>query len=276
MNPSVEKYGRTYHAITSSTYTLPRDAEERKRLSLQHTVLKDVFKGNILPIITSSLPKDAKILDIGCGSCDWCVEVANSYSDAQVQGVDMSDLFPKDGPKNAKFDVYNVLNGLPYEDNTFDLVQMRLLILAWRTEEWHFMLKEIHRVLKPGGYVQLIESRFTTIVDNPTVELLNNTMRTMMKERGLESCIVEKLNNWIPDHGFQLEERQKQDLDFSDRDDSVAQTMVYCWIDVMKAMKPYMENYLIEHDIDQLLDQYSQECGLTNFFQFYAFVGKKL
>jgi ubiquinone/menaquinone biosynthesis C-methylase UbiE len=64
-------------------------------------------------------------------------------------------------PKNVRFDLLNVLNGLPYEDNSFDMIHMRLMIVALRANEWEQVLTEIRRVLKPGGLLQLVESDFT-------------------------------------------------------------------------------------------------------------------
>lgn len=66
----------------------------------------------------------------------------------------MSDIFPNNiRPVNVQFEVGNVLDGLSFPDNTFDIVNLRLFILAFRTEEWAKVLKEIQRVLKPGGYI---------------------------------------------------------------------------------------------------------------------------
>lgn len=88
--------------------------------------------------------------------------MAIDYPEYNIIGADMSDMFPTTiRPENVKFELYNVLNGLPYPDDTFDFVHMRLMIIAFRENEWPFVLKEIYRVLKPGGLVQLMESDFT-------------------------------------------------------------------------------------------------------------------
>lgn len=88
--------------------------------------------------------------------------MAIEHPDAHVTGLDMADMFPTTiRPENVTFQQHNLLDGLPYDDNTFDFVHMRQLIVALRASEWPAILVEIRRVLKPGGLVQLMESDFT-------------------------------------------------------------------------------------------------------------------
>lgn len=88
--------------------------------------------------------------------------MAIDHPQYHITGLDMADMFPTAiRPENVKFDLHNIVNGLPYPDNTFDYVNMRLLIVSLKTTEWPMVIAEIFRVLKPGGLVQLVESDFT-------------------------------------------------------------------------------------------------------------------
>lgn len=88
--------------------------------------------------------------------------MATEHPNAHVTGLDMSDMFPTAiRPENVTFQLANILDGLPYEDNTFDFVHMRQLVVALRSNEWLTVIQEIYRVLKPGGLIQLVESDFT-------------------------------------------------------------------------------------------------------------------
>lgn len=80
------------------------------------------------------------------------------YPDCQYEGCDMVEVTNSNVvPIQVKYSFGNVLEGLNYPDNTFDFVHMRLFILALREIEWPIAIKEILRVTKPGGMIQLIE-----------------------------------------------------------------------------------------------------------------------
>lgn len=110
---------------------------------------EEAFENNTIPF-----EDGAKILDLGCGPGTWVMDVATEFPSSEFIGVDMCDIFPNNiRPANVTFQIGNVLEGLAFEDNTFDMVNLRMFILAFKTEEWAPVLKEIKRVLKPGGFI---------------------------------------------------------------------------------------------------------------------------
>lgn len=87
--------------------------------------------------------------------------MAVNYPEHQFTGVDLSDMFPTTiRPENAQFELINVLGGLPFPDNSFDFVNMRFMMTAFCTTEWPMIIKEIYRVLKTDGVVELMENVF--------------------------------------------------------------------------------------------------------------------
>lgn len=79
-------------------------------------------------------------------------DMATEYPNSEFVGIDMCDVFPTNiRPANVTFQVSNVLEGLPFEDNSFDMVNFSLFILALKKDQWLPLMKEIHRILKPGG-----------------------------------------------------------------------------------------------------------------------------
>jgi SAM-dependent methyltransferase len=76
----------------------------------------------------------------------------------------MSDIFPNNiRPGNVTFKIGNVLDGLDFEDDTFDMVNACLFVLAFKSDEWIFVLQEIKRVLKPGGFISSKEAGMLVI-----------------------------------------------------------------------------------------------------------------
>lgn len=86
-------------------------------------------------------------------------DMITDYPNCRYEGCDMVDVVSqKPMPKQFTFNIGNVLDGLPYPDNTFDLVHLRLFTLALQCDEWPGVIKELLRVTKPGGLVQIMEA----------------------------------------------------------------------------------------------------------------------
>jgi len=98
-----------------------------------------------------------QILDIGCGTGIWAIEVADKFPGSQVYGIDISPVQPLYLPDNCHFHLENVLQGLSFHDEKFDLIQSRCLGASWPDRRWPGYVQEIYRMTKPGGWVQLLE-----------------------------------------------------------------------------------------------------------------------
>lgn len=71
----------------------------------------------------------------------------------------------------------NILKGLSYPDNEFDYVHMRMMIYYFSPEELSQLLTEISRVLKPGGYYEIVDTSYTIRHAGPISNKVVNTDR---------------------------------------------------------------------------------------------------
>jgi ubiquinone/menaquinone biosynthesis C-methylase UbiE len=89
------------------------------------------------------------------------MQCAEEFPWSNFTGVDSSPIFPQvtDIKKiNVTFLQSNVLDKLHFNDSTFDFVHMRCLTLVFTEKEWKDqVLKELVRVCKPEGWVELVE-----------------------------------------------------------------------------------------------------------------------
>lgn len=58
-------------------------------------------------------------------------------------------------PKNCHVRVATAPEGLPFADNSFDFVVQHDMAIRYTRKQWDDALKELVRVTKPGGYLEL-------------------------------------------------------------------------------------------------------------------------
>ncbi|CAE6424122.1 unnamed protein product [Rhizoctonia solani] len=151
------RHGRQFH-VSGSNYGLPNDEREFGRLNDQFQALKMMLGSNYtapLPQLNSGQgPKD--ILDVASGSGTWVIEIAREFPQARVIGIDISkpEFLDQNVPHNATFIIADATKRFPFEDASFDVVQMRIVPSI---SERALIYEEIHRVLRPGGVIQLVE-----------------------------------------------------------------------------------------------------------------------
>lgn len=95
------------------------------------------------------ISKGTKLLDVGCGRGEFL----NGFIEMGVcgYGVDLTNSASSYCPKAeiSQADIEN--EGLPYQDNTFDVVFSKSVIEHFHNPD--ILIKEIYRCLKPGGLI---------------------------------------------------------------------------------------------------------------------------
>lgn len=107
--------------------------------------------------------KDHRVLDLGCGTGTLTLLIKQAHSEAQVTGLDgdpkaleiARDKVARSGlpitlDEGLAFD-------LPYPDNSFDRVFSGLLFHHLTREDKERTLKEVYRVLRPGGELHVAD-----------------------------------------------------------------------------------------------------------------------
>ena len=103
------------------------------------------------------LSKGMRILDVGCGAGKQCFVFFNKLEgEAEITGGDVSpELLAQARQENAKtgnrikFTELDFNQRFPFDDDQFDLLSCCFAI--YYAQDIPFTIKEMHRVLKPGG-----------------------------------------------------------------------------------------------------------------------------
>lgn len=120
----------------------------------------------IHPTIIQYLPSDARIADLGTGNGVWLLDVeserAQSFALDVYNGFDISDSqFPRQYPGSVNFHIADIKKPFPkHFHSKFDLVHVRLLVLALDPEDWALVLSNVLQLCKPGGYIQWEEADY--------------------------------------------------------------------------------------------------------------------
>ncbi|EED13950.1 conserved hypothetical protein [Talaromyces stipitatus ATCC 10500] len=77
------------------------DEQEQDRLDLLHKAITEARIGDGL--LYAPHHSNARVLDLGCGTRVWAVDVANKYPEAFVIGVDLTKIQPPNRPRNCDF-----------------------------------------------------------------------------------------------------------------------------------------------------------------------------
>ncbi|KAL8743952.1 MAG: hypothetical protein Q9190_003748 [Brigantiaea leucoxantha] len=145
-----------FSAADGQGYMLSYDHTAACRLNLQFYLWRDTLGFNIHPVI--ELDNSSCVADIACGTGSWLIDVARSLPDAQLDGFDINLAQAPHThwlPRNISLRPLDILQDIP--DNLlgkYDLVHVRLLVLVVQQVDPKSILKKLHKMLKPGGYLQ--------------------------------------------------------------------------------------------------------------------------
>ena len=96
------EHGRRCHAYQAGKYQFPNDEQELNRMDIEHHNQRIQLDGR-LHLCPLNDPKE--ILDVGCGSGIWAIDMADEYAGCQVLGTDLSPVQPTWLPPNCRFEV---------------------------------------------------------------------------------------------------------------------------------------------------------------------------
>ncbi|TVY85588.1 Methyltransferase trt5 [Lachnellula suecica] len=151
----------TSNLYSVDPYTLSRDAAASARLNAQHYIWKDQFGYLLHPSIPQRSGALA-IADVGTGTGIWILDLARDLpTSTTLDGFDISlTQCPPKGwvPSNVRFRELNIFQDIPMDLlETYDIINVRYMVLVVKSNDPVPILKNLLKLLKPGGYLQWSE-----------------------------------------------------------------------------------------------------------------------
>ncbi|KAG9848959.1 hypothetical protein KCU98_g5097, partial [Aureobasidium melanogenum] len=136
-----------------------------------------------------SLPT-AQVLDFGGKpNADWGWSVATSFPLANVCTVCFEpNTEVLEAPANFTAVEAEKPFALPFADDTFDIISARALHSLLKSDQWNLTLSELHRVLKPFGYLDfnLLDALLINVSAGSWGQVMNAEFGHKLQQRGYE------------------------------------------------------------------------------------------
>ncbi|CAG8604264.1 3983_t:CDS:2, partial [Funneliformis mosseae] len=155
------------------------DIDYVENLYLFHFVKRNLYQSSF------SSPVEEKIIQGGYAGLEhgyWIYQL--NMRIPIFFGLDFQAIYPQE-------------DGLPFPDNIFDFVHQDNMISILQRTQWEFVLSELIRVTKPGGYIEISETIPTFNGFGPIMQKFFNILYSSLLKQDVDVKVVYDLESML-------------------------------------------------------------------------------
>ncbi|KAK5991641.1 Methyltransferase psoC [Cladobotryum mycophilum] len=191
----------------SKTKALDGNIAEQTRLEYQHDTILHSMGGKALYAPVDLSKPGLRILDSGCANGRWIKDLqAASPAKHEYVGTDVVEsLYPNPPPEGTQFQDQSIKEAFPESwQGSFDVVHQRLVMAAAAPEKTPTaVVQELANLVRPGGWLQMVEVIPSHIPNNPLsqnqyIDMLNVLYTSLYTQVGqqysnLWACLPQEM-----------------------------------------------------------------------------------
>ncbi|RKP14476.1 S-adenosyl-L-methionine-dependent methyltransferase [Piptocephalis cylindrospora] len=214
-------------------------------------------------------PPPRLAVDVGCGTGIWTMEMAAEIPSCHWYGIDMCDVQPPTYiAPNATFELQDFRQGLGYQDETIDYVHQQGLTLSLPVKDWIQLLHEYRRILRKGGWVEIVETDWRLLRTGPYGDRINEWVRAAARYRHIDVRRCRAIPEMLDDLGFTDSQRTTISLPMGTWGQRIGEMAMDNLIETLEALQPWIlaAGCCNESSWNEVLDGWKDECSSHQTF----------
>ncbi|KAG8750583.1 hypothetical protein FRC12_012814 [Ceratobasidium sp. 428] len=163
------------------------------------------YVGPVEEILAPIVGRERRVLELGTKTGTWTQSMATEFPHVQFRSVDIAPIMAHAPRSNIIFEVYDFTEGILLENESQDAVFLNVIMEV--VKDYRALLREVHRVLRPGGLIHIIDhnpqlwdpqnratfARRTNPVGCHFADLIRDTLAST----GADPDIIDRLPGWL-------------------------------------------------------------------------------